>query len=77
MQRLDQMQGKVCPTCKNEVQVKPNSGLKQDLNVDHTPAWTNRQFPTGITRKEVLNNYQKGTRLECPTCNRSGGNRRD
>ncbi|MGE7913040.1 GH-E family nuclease [Lysinibacillus xylanilyticus] len=30
-----------------------------------------------VTRKEVLDNYQTGTRLECPSCNRSGGNRRD
>ncbi|MFJ6267118.1 GH-E family nuclease [Lysinibacillus xylanilyticus] len=69
--------GKLCPTCKDEVKVEPFSGEKRDWDIDHVPAWTNREFPANVTRKEVLDNYQKGTRLECPSCNRSGGNRRD
>ena len=69
--------GKLCPTCKEEVKVKPFSGEKRDWHVDHKPAWTNRVFPANVTRKEVLDNYQKGTRLECPSCNIRGGNRRD
>ncbi|MCR8851116.1 GH-E family nuclease [Rossellomorea sp. SC111] len=67
--------GKLCPTCKNEVNVKPYSGENRDWDVDHTPAWTNREFPPNVTRKEVLDNYQEGTRLECPVCNRRRGNR--
>ncbi|WP_082337754.1 GH-E family nuclease [Lysinibacillus sp. FJAT-14745] len=67
--------GKLCPTCKEEVKVEPFSGEKRDWDIDHTPAWTNREFL--LTLQEVLDNYQKGTRLECPSCNRSGGNRRD
>ena|GEM_PF-5739400 len=67
--------GKLCPTCKNEVHVPPFSGMKRDWDIDHTPAWTNRTFPSNVTRKEVLDDYQKGTRLECPSCNRSRGNR--
>ncbi|MBD8497390.1 GH-E family nuclease [Paenibacillus arenosi] len=51
-----------------------SSGKKRDWNIDHTPVWTNRLFQNS-TRKQVLNN-QNGTRLECPSCNRSKGNRR-
>ena len=69
--------GKMCPTCGKEVKVKPFTGEKRDWDIDHVPAWTNREFPEGVTRKSVIDNYQKGTRLECPSCNRSGGNRRD
>jgi RHS repeat-associated protein len=66
--------GKLCPTCKVEVKVKPFSGQKRDWDIDHTPSWTNRLF-TFPTRKAVLDDYQKGTRLECPSCNRSRGNK--
>ncbi|WP_224753628.1 RHS repeat-associated core domain-containing protein [Paenibacillus terricola] len=69
--------GRLCPTCEKEVNVPPNSGEKRDWDVNHTPAWTNREFGPNVTRKEVLDNYQEGTELECPSCNRSGGNRRD
>ncbi|WP_335872617.1 DNRLRE domain-containing protein [Bacillus sp. 2205SS5-2] len=66
--------GKLCPTCEKEIFVPPFSGKKRDWDVDHTPAWTNRTF-LNPTRKEVLDDYQKGTRLECPSCNRRRGNR--
>ncbi|WP_370529808.1 GH-E family nuclease [Alkalihalobacillus sp. AL-G] len=68
--------GKLCPTCKKEVKVEPFSGEKRDWHIDHTPAWTSREFPANVTRKDVLDNYQQGTRLECPNCNIRGGNRR-
>ncbi len=69
--------GKLCPTCKKEVKVKPFSGDKRDWDIDHNPSWTNREFPANVTRKRVLDNYQEGIRLECPSCNRRGGNRRN
>ena len=56
--------------------MKPFSGKNRDWDIDHKVPWTKRQFPANVTRKEVLNNYQKGTRLECPSCNRRWGNRR-
>ncbi|WP_233414717.1 GH-E family nuclease, partial [Thermaerobacillus caldiproteolyticus] len=67
--------GRLCPTCNKEVHVRPFSGRKRDWDIDHIPAWTKRVFRRNATRKEVLDNYQKGTRLECPSCNRSRGNR--
>lgn len=42
--------------------------------LSHNPSWTNREFPPDVTRQEVLDNYQDGTSLECPSCNRSAGN---
>ncbi|MBO0745954.1 MAG: hypothetical protein J2P43_13110 [Candidatus Dormibacteraeota bacterium] len=66
--------GKLCPTCKTEVTVPPRTGVPRDWDVSHNPSWTNREFPPNVTRPEVLDNYQQGTSLECPSCNRSGGN---
>lgn len=67
--------GKVCPTCGKEVQVPPGKGTAKaprDWDVDHQPPWATRDL-TGKTRQEVLDDYNTGTRLECPSCNRSRG----
>lgn len=62
---------RACPTCKKDVEVAPGQGHR-DWDVDHQPAWSERDL-SGMTRKEVLDNYNQGTRLECPSCNRSRG----
>lgn len=51
-----------------------NSGAPRDWDMSHNPSWTNREFPADVTREEVINNYNTGVMLECPTCNRSAGN---
>jgi RHS repeat-associated protein len=68
--------GRLCPTCGTEVHASPQSGLPRDWDMSHTPSWTKRRFPQFVTRKQVLDNYQQGTWLECPHCNRAAGNRR-
>lgn len=62
--------GKACPTCGKEVKVSPGSGPR-DWDVDHQPKWTDRQFSPNASRQDVINNYQEGTSLRCPSCNRS------
>lgn len=67
--------GKLCPTCGKEVTVRPGKGTREaprDWDVDHQPPWSKRDL-TGLTREQILDLYNKGTRLECPTCNRSRG----
>jgi HNH/ENDO VII superfamily nuclease with conserved GHE residues len=67
--------GKLCPTCQKEVAVPPGHGTKQsprDWDIDHQPPWSKRE-QVGKDRKGVLDDYNAGTRLECPTCNRSRG----
>jgi hypothetical protein len=66
--------GRLCPTCGGEVNVPPNSGVPRDWDGSHFPSWTNRQFPSTVTRREVLDNYNEGVSVECPVCNRGGGN---
>jgi filamentous hemagglutinin len=69
--------GRLCPTCSKEVKVPPGKGTREqprDWDVDHQPPWSTRD-QTGRTRKEVLDDYNTGTRLECPTCNRRRGAR--
>ncbi len=68
--------GRLCPTCGNEVTVPPRSGQPRDWDINHDPPWTRREFPDDVTRRDVLDEYQEGTGLECPGCNRSAGNRR-
>ena len=68
--------GRLCPTCSTEVTVPPRSGQPRDWDINHHPAWSKREFKPDVTRQEVLDNYQEGTSLECPSCNRSAGNRR-
>jgi RHS repeat-associated protein len=65
--------GKLCPTCSKEVNVKPGDGPR-DWDIDHQPPWSQRD-QTGKSRQEVLDDYNSGTRLECPSCNRGRGAR--
>ena len=67
--------GRLCPTCGTEVTVEPFSGTRRDWDVSHNPSWTRREFPDNVDRKRVREDYQEGTDLECPGCNRSRGNR--
>lgn len=65
--------GRLCPTCQtNEVLVPPNTGVRRDWDGSHNPSWSNRSFSPIVTRKQVLDNYNKGVSLECISCNRSG-----
>lgn len=60
-----------CPTCGIVLRVPPGSG-RRDWDVDHQPAWSRRDL-SGMSRAEVLDEYNIGTRLECIHCNRSRG----
>lgn len=62
---------KACPTCRKDVEVAPGEGHR-DWDVDHQPPWSKRDM-SGKDRKGVLDDYNTGTRLECPGCNRSRG----
>ena len=62
---------KACPTCGKDVTVAPGEG-RRDWDVDHQPPWSERDL-SGKTRGDVLDEYNRGTRLECPSCNRSRG----
>jgi filamentous hemagglutinin len=65
--------GKSCPTCDREINVRPGEkGNRRDWDADHQPPWSKRDL-SGKTRKEVLDEYNDGVRLECPSCNRSRG----
>jgi RHS repeat-associated protein len=64
---------KACPTCGKGVSVRPGQGPR-DWDIDHQPPWSQRDH-TGLTRKQILDDYNSGTRLECPHCNRSRGAR--
>ena len=66
--------GKLCYTCGKEMMVPPNTGVPRDWDASHNPSWTNRGFPPNIDRKSVIDNYNEGIILECPSCNRGGGN---
>ncbi len=56
--------------------VAPDEGPR-DWDIDHQPSWSARkeemrQNPN-LTREDVIDEYQRGTRLECPECNRPRG----
>lgn len=57
-----------CPDCKKDVEVAPGTG-RRDWDGDHQPKWKDRDL-TNMTRKDVLNEYNRGVRVRCPTCNR-------
>jgi len=61
--------GKLCPDCGDEVNVPPGEGSR-DWDLDHEPKWKDRDLE-GLDRPGVLDEYNKGTRLRCPFCNRS------
>ncbi len=71
--------GRLCPTCEQEVTVPPGSGQPRDWDNSHLdPPWDERKKlleESGAPRKEVLDEYNRDTQLECPTCNRGRGNR--
>jgi RHS repeat-associated protein len=60
--------GKLCPDCHEEVHSQPGETFK-DWDNDHNPAWRDRDL-RGKTRKEVLDEYNRKTRLRCIPCNR-------
>ena len=62
--------GKLCPDCGTEVSVAPGTGKRDWDNDHHNPKWKDRNLE-GKTRKEVLDEYNKNTRLRCPSCNRA------
>lgn len=70
--------GRLCPTCGDELMVPPRSGPR-DWDIDHQPPWSQRTGPMSqnpnLTRADVIDEYQRGTRLECPGCNRGRGAR--
>jgi HNH/ENDO VII superfamily nuclease with conserved GHE residues len=60
---------KACPDCGNDVTVAPGEGPR-DWDIDHQPKLKDRDW-TGLTRPEQLDDFNTGTRLRCPGCNRS------
>lgn len=58
-----------CPTCARDVEVRPGQG-RRDWDVDHQPKWRDRDL-SGMDRRQVLDEYNRGVRLRCPSCNRS------
>ncbi|MFI6951763.1 Hint domain-containing protein [Streptomyces sp. NPDC050422] len=76
--------GRVCPrqgpNCAGVVGGDPTKGEDRRGNWDggHYPeSWSNRKFPVGVSRDDVINNYNTDVRLECVPCNRGAGNRED
>lgn len=69
---------KSCPTCGKDVAGNPYKGesrnTKEGWDVSHNPSWSKRDKSGFKDRKEVLDNYNTGTSLECRGCNRSAGN---
>jgi RHS repeat-associated protein len=65
---------KKCPTCDNDVSGNPYNGEKRNgsdgWDNDHQPKWKDRDL-NGMDRKQVLDEYNKDTRLRCPGCNRA------
>jgi filamentous hemagglutinin len=62
---------KACPTCGTDIEVAPGQG-RRDWDIDHQLPWSKRDL-SDMSRKEVLDEFNRGTRLECPGCNRSRG----
>lgn len=65
---------KQCPDCGKDVFGNPHNKEKRNQrdgwDNDHQPKWKDRDL-SKMDRKEVLDEYNKGTRLRCPGCNRS------
>lgn len=63
---------KKCPDCGKDVKGNPHKKEKRNgddgWDVDHQPKIKNREPKN--TRKEVLDDYNEGTRLRCKSCNR-------
>ena len=67
---------KKCPTCGNDVRGNPHNkesrNTDEGWDVSHNPSWNNRDHSSYGSRKELLDDYNQGTGLECRHCNRSG-----
>lgn len=65
---------KQCPTCGKDVEGNPHLGEKRNgpngWDNDHQPKWKDRDL-SDKDRKGVLDEYNKDTRLRCPSCNRA------
>ena len=65
---------KKCPTCDKDVSGNPHKNEKRNKpngwDNDHQPKWKDRDL-SNMTRKQVLDEYNKDTQLRCPSCNRS------
>jgi len=64
---------KKCPDCGKDVEGNPHKKEKRNgddgWDVDHQPKIKDRKPKE--TRKEVLDDYNDGTKLRCRGCNRS------
>jgi RHS repeat-associated protein len=64
---------KQCPTCSKELTGKkdPETG-RRDYDLDHTgKTWADRKKDLkGASRAEVIDEYQREVRTQCPHCNR-------
>ncbi len=65
---------KICPTCGTKMTGEKVNG-KRDFDVDHhTKTWAQRKKELAkkpnLNRKEVIDEYQKDVRAQCPRCNR-------
>jgi HNH/ENDO VII superfamily nuclease with conserved GHE residues len=69
--------GKVCPTCEKPIgrgTIERGGRLRRDFDVDHTgKTWAQRvsEMRQNITRREVIEEYQRDVRAQCPDCNQS------
>ena len=68
---------KQCPTCGKDVKGNPHNNESRNTSegwdVSHNPSWSNRP-QNHQSRKDLINDYNSKTGLECRNCNRSGGN---
>ena len=68
---------KACPTCGKNVFGNPNLKQKRGgtdgWDASHNPSWSNRNH-INMTRKQQLDDYNRGVGLECFSCNRSAKN---
>jgi uncharacterized protein RhaS with RHS repeats len=64
--------GRICRDCGREVTSRGRGNDQGQM--DHYPAWTNRQFSRATTRGPVRDNAQQGLRMRCGLCNRARGN---
>jgi HNH/ENDO VII superfamily nuclease with conserved GHE residues len=68
-----QPDSKTCPDCGKDLKGNPHKKEKRNTDegwdVDHQPKIKDREPKD--TRKEVLDDYNEGTRLRCRSCNRS------
>lgn len=65
---------KKCFDCDKDVKGNPYNNEKRNhedgLGNDHDPKWKDRNLDN-MDRKQVLDEYNKDTRLRCVSCNRA------